>query len=346
MLALGLALFALGTYLSRTAKMSEMPKLAWEERALIAARAFWFYGFQYLWPMRVMLIPRRWDPYAASIAMWLALLSLLATMAALLFTTRKLGRGPLTALLWFGVLLFPTIGLVPYSYQLLSFVANRYGYMPDLALSAVSGALLYGLLARSGTKAQIALGALCAAVIIGLGFVSYRQTEHLKNAITTLERDVQIDSKSWAANCQLGLALSHDGRPGEAIPYFEHAIQLFPEASISYSGLGHAHLRLGKIEQAVAAYAMALTKDPTSPAANFNLGSVLVDHGNRQMGIKLLEKAVQLEPQNSDTHLNYGSALAADGQSTEALFQLNEAIRLNPGNALAIDNRNRLLKRM
>ena len=111
------------------AKPSAMPYVDWPERALVAARAFWFYITQFLLPFEVMLIPRRWEPSLHSIVLWVSFVCALASVAGIWRFQVRTSRGPMAALLWFVVLLAPTLGLVPFSYQLLSFVASRYAYL-------------------------------------------------------------------------------------------------------------------------------------------------------------------------------------------------------------------------
>ena len=99
------------------------------ERVLIAARAVWFYVAKLLWPVDLGVIHPPWEVRAGDPLGWTALAAVVAVVAVLWLLRRRIGRGPLAGVLFFGVTLSPTLGFVDYNFMLFSFVADRYQYL-------------------------------------------------------------------------------------------------------------------------------------------------------------------------------------------------------------------------
>ena len=116
------------------------------ELLLIAATAFPAYLAAFVWPFdRPVMVPP-WPPDPANPLLWAAIGAWAAPAAFLLWRTcRRSGsegvRGPVAALLWGGVSLAPYLGLVNHTFLGLSFVAERYAYLPHLGWSALAAAL-------------------------------------------------------------------------------------------------------------------------------------------------------------------------------------------------------------
>ena len=69
------------------------------ERALIAARAFWFYVGKLFWPLDLAGIYPHWEVREADPLAWLGIGAAVALVAALWLLRRRIGRGPLAGLL-------------------------------------------------------------------------------------------------------------------------------------------------------------------------------------------------------------------------------------------------------
>ena len=105
------------------------------ERALIAARALWFYAGKLLWPAGLAVIYPHWDLSGALAWSWLAAAA--AAAALLHFARRRTGRGPAAGVLFFAVTLSPVLGFVDYGYMQFSFVADRFQYLAGIGVMAV-----------------------------------------------------------------------------------------------------------------------------------------------------------------------------------------------------------------
>src|SRR6185369_16142121 len=111
---------------------------------VIAGRALWFYAAKLVWPSRLSFIYPRWridpsDPWQLAYPIGAA-----AAIAAMWFARRRIGTGPLVAVLLFAGTLFPALGFFDTFPMRYSFVADHFQYLASIALIAlmVSGASL------------------------------------------------------------------------------------------------------------------------------------------------------------------------------------------------------------
>ena len=145
------------------------------ERALIAARALWFYAGKLLWPADLAVIYPLWDIRVADSLAWGPLVAAVALVVVLWHFRRQLGRGPLAGALFFAVTLSPTLGFVDYTYMQYAFVADRFQYLAGIGVIAiVISAVTYGVRHLSGLQQKGALGIAAVALVV-LGMLTWRQ---------------------------------------------------------------------------------------------------------------------------------------------------------------------------
>ncbi|MES1173500.1 MAG: hypothetical protein ABUL62_04150 [Myxococcales bacterium] len=75
--------------------------LTFSQRGLIAGHAFWFYLGKLLWPAHLCFVYPRRRPEAAAVGQWLYPIAALGLLFMLWRKRALLGRGPVTALLFF-----------------------------------------------------------------------------------------------------------------------------------------------------------------------------------------------------------------------------------------------------
>jgi hypothetical protein len=112
------------------------------QRLLIAGRGIWFYVGKLILPLHLSFNYPKINPDPHDAMQWLYVIATLTVLGILAATTRKLGRGPLAAALFYIVTLFPSLGFVdvyPFRY---SFVADHFQYLSGLALIVLAVAAL------------------------------------------------------------------------------------------------------------------------------------------------------------------------------------------------------------
>jgi tetratricopeptide (TPR) repeat protein len=270
--------------------------LTFAQRGLIAGRAFWFYLGKLLWPANLCFIYPRWQPDVAAFWQWLYPAAALALLFTLWQKRRLVGRGPITALLFFAGTLAPLLGFVNVYFMRYSFVCDHWTYLPSLGPIALASAGLAKLLERLG-RTLAAKSALVGALLFTL-FVLTTQRATMYTDLETLWRTAIRDNPvSWAAHNNLGNTLFRHGNITEAVSCFMRAIELKPDLAEAHTSLGVALASSGQIDQAIARF----------------------------------KEAIRVSPEYAEAHYDLGIALNGTGQTDEAIHEFQEAIRLKPG---------------
>ena len=181
------------------------------ERMLVASRAVWFYAGKLLWPVNLTFSYPRWTISAANPGGYGWLLAT-AGVAVVIWRVRRLaGRGVEVALLFFVMTLAPVLGFIMLYTFLYSFVADHYQYVACLGpVALVSAGLAHWAWGWQRRKPWLE-GLVCAALILGLGTLTWRQARMYQNAETLWQATLRRNPDSWLAHNNLGDAFSAKG---------------------------------------------------------------------------------------------------------------------------------------
>jgi tetratricopeptide (TPR) repeat protein len=230
---------------------------------------------------------------------------------------------------WFFAILGPT-SLAPSNRQTL---AEHRMY---LALAAVLVAGVAALAswrpARRFAPGLFALAALFFCVL------TFRRNQIYHTPLALWSDTVAKRPENPRAQVNLGGVLLEAGRPADALPYFQRAVQINPNLAQARFGFGNVLVRLGRNREAVAEYEAALRLDPGLLGAHINLGLVF-DHARRlPAAIDQFQAALRLAPNSAAAHDDLGDALLASGRTPEAVAEFREAVRLQPDFVQALDH--------
>jgi Flp pilus assembly protein TadD len=309
-------------------------------------------------------IPARWTPGDARLIV--GTLVAVAVTVAVVLARRRL---PALAAVWvaYVVTLTPVSGLVTHGGPQIA--ADRYSYLPGLALALLVGALVplsararaRGLLgarvarlAAGGLALWLAgLGALswqqsqvwrdsvtlwhhaatfapdCARCLHGLGLAWYRGGS-APEAVTALQRAVAL-RPDLGFQGDLGLALWASGRPVDAIPHLEHAVAIQPGNRALERRLAAALLAAGRADDARGRFEALVARRPDDVEALTGLGLVLVDTGRARESLAYLETATTLAPRSALAHFALARAYLALGDAPRADRTLTALRALDPG---------------
>ena len=190
-------------------------------------------------------------------------------------------------------------------------------FLRNLDLTATAGRSYKELLGLAGRLARARL---------------YPKAEAVLRQASALEPD---DPR---AHSELGLVLSQAGRPEEAIPQFERAVELDPQNADTHNNLANLLSRQQRFTEAEAQYRQALDIDPALPEAHYGLGMVLYAREKVEEAIRKLEEALRLRPEYTRAHINLGILLDGQQRSAAAIAHFREAVRLAPADATANNN--------
>jgi tetratricopeptide (TPR) repeat protein len=285
-------------------------------RPILALDAIAFYLFKVMWP--VGLAPDYgWRPSALASQWWFYALWIVPLACGFALCCWRRDRYLVLGMALFVAALAPTLGLVPFGFQEVSTVADRYAY---LALLGVAIAIARGLQARW----CFSLGMAASVILLLLAAVSFQQARHWRNDQELYARMQAINTRSFVASTNLGVRAAQAGNFEQAIRFYNEALRLNPRYAIAWYDLGSTWLRLHDYAAARAALEKARALAPTRIETLTNLGRVLLELNEPRQALEVLTEAARLAPDWPLVHINLGDAyLRADRlMDAEACFRL------------------------
>ena len=128
----------------------------------------------------------------------------------------------------------------------------------------------------------------------------------------------------------LGIALSRQDRPDQALIYFRAALRLKPNYPAALNNLANILAAQNHWDEAVTHYRQALRLKPDYINARYNLGDALGKMGRSDEAIQQLTEVLRRKPDDADAHNRLGEILARQGKAKEALQSYEAALRLQP----------------
>ena len=300
------------------------------ERALIAARALWFYAGKLLWPTELAVIYPRWKIDAGDPLAWAYLIAAVALAALLWLGRGRIGRGPLAGALFFAVTLAPVLGFVDYGYMQFSLVADRFQYLAGIGVLAV----LIGAAAHAaGTLPggfRIGACGLAVAVVVLLGVLTWRQAGIYRDELTFFSHIVALNPEARGAHHNLGRVLLNADRPEEALAASRSAVEQRPDFADAHSNLGLVLLDLKRTEAAEEHFLRALELDPRHRDAHHNRANILRTRGHYQEAVDSYRAVLDIDPEYALAHAGMGDALFHLALYAEAIESLTRAVSLQP----------------
>lgn len=343
------------------------------QRLLIAGRAVWFYAGKLFFPANLVFNYPRWTIDTGAWWQWAFPVAATGVAGVLWAVRRRIGRGPLVAVLFFGGTLVPALGFINVFPMRYSFVADHFQYLAGAGLIALAAAGISRVLA---TRPRSMLP-VCAVLLAVLGLLTWRQCRMysdvetlwrttidrnpdaaiahinlgcmllgkglLDEAETHLEKGVQLRPDQADAHYNLGVVLFQKGRFAEAQREYERALEIQPDYGSAQNNLGSSFIRGGRLNEAVMYYQALLERYPNNATLHNNLGYAWQQQGRLADAIGEYRQAVRLQPAMSDADYNLANALLQDGKTDDAILYFEKVIALRPDHADARNNLGYLL---
>jgi tetratricopeptide (TPR) repeat protein len=301
--------------------------LTFADRCLIAGRAVWFYAGKLVWPAHLTFNYPRWEIEPEVWWQWLFPVAAIGVVTGLWLARRRIGKGPLVAVLFFAGTLGPALGFVNVYPMRYSFVADHFQYLAGVGLITLCAAGLDRI-------PRVIL----ATLVVLLAALTWQQTGVYRN-LETLWRDTLAKNPDcWLAHNNLGIYLYFEGRFDEAMEHYHKAIEIDPNHFDTLYNLGAALAAQGRFDEAIENYYKALELNPNYAYALNNLGIALANKGRLDEAIQNYRKAIQVNPNFSEALNNLGVALAVKGQLDASIEILHKAIQVSPNSSDALNN--------
>lgn len=305
------------------------------DRFLIAGRALWFYIEKLVWPFPIIFTYPRWaidDSIGWQYIYPLTFLSLIFSLWAL---RKKIGRGPLTAILFFAGSLFPALGFFSVYPMKYSFVADHFQYLPCIGIFAIFTSAVNKVL---GEKTSPASFILATGFLLFLGNLTWSQGPVYKDALSLWQDTIKKNPSAWMAHNNLGKILMDHEKVEEATNHYKASIKAKPDYFLAHYNLGIALTKMENLEEALTHYRTAIKINSGYFVAYNNLADTLVKRGELEEAISHYRTAIRMKPDFALAHYSLGIALTKKGKLAEAISHYKTAIKIKPDYFLAHNN--------
>jgi len=303
------------------------------ERVLIAGRALWFYGGKLVWPGDLNFVYPRWVIDAGAWWQWLFPAAAAGAVLALWIARARIGRGPVTAVLFFAGTLAPALGFVNVFPMRYTFVADHYQYLACIGLITLAVAAVAEILRQRTTRLVLA-----GAVLAGLCVMSWQRCEAFRDEETVWRDTLAKNPGCWMACNNLGLSLESNGDPADAYTLYVRALQIKPDYADAHINLANLLGRAGRLPEAAEHFEEASRLEPGNPRAPYDYGLALAQAGKWREAIDRYEEALRVQPRYADAHNNLANALSQVGDVTGAVIHYEAALGIDPDFAEARNN--------
>jgi len=146
----------------------------------------------------------------------------------------------------------------------------------------------------------------------------------------------------------LGLFYLNNGRPEEAIKYFQKSLALDKSFYLSFNGMGIAYLMLRQFEKSAQYFERTLELNPTLTEAHNYLGTVFQELGHLERAEQEFRAAIADMNYKSRDLPYYNLARLYFGQNrfADALYYVQKSLEINPRLVMAINLKGVIYERL
>ncbi len=315
--------------------------------ALRIMQAFYgivFYLGKTLWPVDLVPLYEQspdvtpWHPAYIACALFVI------AITAALWLARRRWPGVFIAWLAYLVLLSPMLGLAQAGPQL---VADRYTYLPSMALAILLGAGFVLLLRaappplprgdKGGSSSRpwrVAATAATTMLVVCLIILTRAQTAIWSDTYTLWSTTIARRPDTPTAHANLAATLNARGEFQRARDHAEEALRRLPGNRTAHAALARAALELGDLEAADRhgriALGIAERVGRIDTPTMVGLAIVQTHLCHLDEAEALYRRIIELEPSVAEWHFNLAGFLASQGRLADSIPVFEEALRLDP----------------
>ncbi len=157
--------------------------------------------------------------------------------------------------------------------------------------------------------------------------ILYKENNDFGNAVKSLQKAVDLDSKHRLALFELGVINEQQKNYDDAIKYYTESLRVKNDSE-AYQNLGVCYMKKEMYKEAYTNFTKAMLLNPNKYTVYNNLGAVLEKIGNYDSAIQMLEISIKLNPNNVIGFYNLGIALDKKGNLVNALKNYEKAVEL------------------
>ena len=165
---------------------------------------------------------------------------------------------------------------------------------------------------------------------LGLVMQAQGQTNAQADGLNELAQASQLAPQNAAIAMELGKALAAGGQDEQAIPVFQHVLEIEPQSTVASYQLALALQRSNKVQEAVSLLKKIVAAEPNNAEALTNLGMALSQAQQAKDAVPILQRSIALAPDNVTAHQDLAAAYVQLSQFGDAVDELRAALKLAP----------------
>ncbi len=262
----------------------------------------------------------------------LCLVILILTSAAIFYAARR-RRYLAVGWLWYLGTLLPVIGLVQVGSQA---IADRYTYLPSIGIFIM---IAWGIAkpASNWRHRSIWLGIPTALLFVALIICTRMQVRHWKDNLTLYRYTLDVTKDNAIMRNSYGHALFEKDQLDEAITQLNKALQISPKFTLARSNLGKIFLKQGKTNEAIACFSEVLRTHKDGADAYYHLGLAEVQQKKYNDAVTHFAKVLQLEQGHIEARLQLAYALIELNRVQQAVEHFYKILQLKPYHPSALN---------
>lgn len=300
--------------------------LDWPSRLIVAGRATWFYLGKLAWPNPLCFTYPRWAIDPTNVLQYLDAAMAVALIVGLVATARRIGRGVLVAVLFYGGSLLPVLGFVDVYAMRYSFVADHFAYLPSIGLLTLAAAGLVQFAPKVRNAARIVPLVLAAPLVV----LCWQHCGVFRDLETLWTDTLRKNPAAYMAHTNLGIILQQRGDVDGALAHYQKAIQLKPDLFNAHYNAAIALDAKGLLLDAGRHYERALELRPDFANGHFNYALLLNKSKNHDAAATHLLDVLRITPNDNEARFKLGCVYADAGKFDEAVREIKKALKAMP----------------
>lgn len=291
-----------------------------------------FYAGKIIWPIDLTPIYALPNPLTITHPMVLVGFLVLLGLVAVVWKLSKRSRAITAGVLFFGLALAPTMGVVRYSWVTAS---DKYVYLPAFGLAMLAAWVLSLVWNKANSNNRAAIFTVLVSVF-ALEFVGARiAIAHWSDTESHFRYLAQEAPGHPMAHYGLGQTLHEKKRFSEAANQYELVLRVAPDYAEVHHDLGVCLFEQGYVDRAIAQYRQALESKSEMSEFHRSLGIALEASGDVAAATESLRKAIELDPENAHAHSDLAKVMYGRGDLSAAIAGFRWALELDPAFVIA-----------
>lgn len=322
----------------------ELWQFSFLDRLVIAGRALWFYPWKIFWPTNLSFFYQPWVINSSNAGSYIYGFGFLCLIFSLFFLRKRIGRGPLAAVMFYAITIFPALGFFDIETMLYSFVADHYQYLACLGWIVLFLAGAHYIISKQGKFLKRASVAGLIVIVVLLSFLTNQQARLYQTQLDLYKDVVSKNPKCWLAYNNLGCIYSRQSRYEVAIAYFDKAIEINPTIYLAFRNRAIAHLNLKHYHKAVLDAKKAIHLRPVAQAFDL-LGFIYFKQQMWDKALQAYDIVIKINPKFIESLIVRGEIYSHQGKSDLAIKDLDVVVQEQPNYCYAYQLKSSIYKK-